>query len=177
MRRLPVAAALVASAILLAACGIGASTVPIQTAVPSPSQGVSAGANATAGQVTDALRSAGIVAAPAVVPYRPAESPLLAAAPRVVLQAILPGDDTHGFVAIYDFADAAGAYAAGMEMAGYLASGPGRIQFPNDAKHVIRQVGSTVVFYTWSPATSPEAEAATVATALETLGLEIPIVR
>ena len=114
---------------------------------------------------------------PAIVPYRPAESPLLTAAPRLVLQANLPGDDAHGFIAIYDFADAAGAYAAGTEMADYLASGPGRIQFPNDAKHVIRQVGSTIVFYTWSPANSPEAEAAKVATALETLGLEIPIVR
>jgi hypothetical protein len=177
MRRLPILAIIAATAVLLAGCGIGASTVPIPTAVPSPSQVVSAGVNATAGQVTAALRTTGIVAGPAIVPYRPAESPLLAAAPRVVLQAILPGDDAHGFIAIYDFADAAGAYAAGTEMADYLASGPGRIQFPNDAKHVIRQVGSTVVFYTWSPATSPEAEAATVATALETLGLEIPIVR
>ena len=177
MRRVPVAAVLTASAVLLAACGIGASKAPIPTAAPSPTQVVSAGADATAGQVTAALRSAGIVAQPALVPYRPAEPPLLAAAPRVVLQAILPGDDAHGFIAIYDFADAAGAYAAGSQMAGYLASGPGRVQFPNDAKHVIRQVGSTIVFYTWSPANSPEAEAATVATALETLGLEIPIVR
>jgi hypothetical protein len=177
MRRLGVAAFLVALAVLPSGCGIGASTVPVPTAVPSPSQVVSAGANAAARQVTAALRAAGIVAEPAIVPYRPAESPLLTAAPRLVLQAILPGDDAHGFIAIYDFADAAGAYAAGTEMARYLASGPGRIQFPNDAKHVIRQVGSTIVFYTWSPANSPEAEAATVATALESLGLDIPIVR
>jgi hypothetical protein len=177
MRRLTITVVLAAAAVLLAGCGIGASTVPIPTAVPSPSQVVSAGANATAGQVTAAVRAAGIVAEPANVPYRPAESPLLTAAPRTVLRAILPGDDAHGFIVIYDFPDAAAAYAAGTEMAHYLASGPGRIQFPNDAKHVIRQVGSTIVFYTWSPANSPEAEATTVATALETLGLEIPIVR
>ena len=177
MRRAGILALVVLAGWTLAGCGIGASTVPLPIAAPSPSQVLSAGAGATAGQVTAAVRAAGVVVEPATVPYRPAESPLLSAAPRLVLRAILPGDDGHGFVVVYDFADASAAYAAGTEMARYLASGPGRIQFPNDARHVIRQVGSTIVFYTWSSANSPEPEAATVATALETLGLGIPIVR
>ena len=62
-------------------------------------------------------------------------------------------------------------------MAGYLASGPGRIQFPNDARHVLRQVGSTLVFFTWSPAASPDPKVGALAAALETVGTEIPIVR
>ena len=167
----------VALAASLAGCGIAAST----PAIPSPSTGptpfVSGAATATAGQVEAVLKAANIVAGISPVPFRPAESPTLATAPRLVLKATLPKDDTQGFIVIYDFPDASHAYAAGSEMAAYLASGPGRIQFSPDAQHVIRQVGSTIVFYTWSPPEPPSPGAAAVATALGTLGLEIPIVR
>jgi hypothetical protein len=62
-------------------------------------------------------------------------------------------------------------------MAAYLASGPGRVQFPNDARHVLRQLGPTLVFFTWSPTVSPDPSVAALAGALETLGTGIPIVR
>jgi hypothetical protein len=114
---------------------------------------------------------------PQPVAFRPGESPLLAAAPRLVLRALLPDDATHGFIVVYQFADDAAARAAGTEMAAYLASGPGRIQFPNDARHVLRQVGPTLVFFTWSPAASPDPRVAGLAGALETLGTGITIVR
>ena len=46
----------------------------------------------------------------------------LMTAPRLVIEATLPGDDGQGFIVIYDFPDASRAYAAGVEMAAYLAS-------------------------------------------------------
>jgi hypothetical protein len=166
-----------ALALLLTGCGSGASRPPAPSPATSPTPFLSAAVMTTAGQVESLLRAGGIVAAVAPVPFRPAESPALSVAPRLVLKATLPGDEDQGFIVIYDFPDAGRAYSAGAEMAAYLASGPGRIQFPTDARHVIRQVGSTVVFYTWTPADPPQTAAADVATALGTLGLEIPIVR
>jgi hypothetical protein len=161
----------------LGGCGTGANGPAVPSPSTSPTPFLSGAATVTAGQVETALTAAGIVSGVAPVPFRPAESPTLTAAPRLVLKATLPRDDSQGFIVIYDFPDASHAYSAGAEMAAYLASGPGRIQFSPDAQHVIRQVGSTVVFYTWSPRDPDQSGAADVATALETLGLEIPIVR
>lgn len=163
--------------LVLGGCGIAASTVPIPTTAPSPAPVLSDAVSVAAVQVQDALRGVGLTASVSAVPFRPGESPALAAAPRLVLKAVLPDDDAHGFIVLYDYPTAPLAYAAGTEMAAYLASGPGRIQFPPDAEHVIRQLGSTLVFYSWSKANSPEQAATDVATALGTLGLGIPIVR
>jgi hypothetical protein len=167
--------------LVLAGCAPTAST-PNPTAAPVLSQApaLSGAVAATADRVAAALGSVGLTVTavpPQPVVFRPGESPLLAAAPRLVLQALLAGDANHGFIVVYDFADDAAAGAAGAEMAGYLASGPGRIQFPNDARHVLQQVGPTLVFFTWSPAASPDPKLATLAGALETLGTGIPIVR
>lgn len=165
----------------LSGCALGAST-PSATPAPAPSQvaALSAAVAQTADRLAAALGSVGLTASalpPQPVAFRPGESPLLAAAPRLVMEALLPGDASHGFIVVYDFADDAAALAAGAEMAGYLASGPGRIQFPNDARHVLRQVGPTLVFFTWSPAASPDPKVAALAGALATLGIEVPIVR
>lgn len=165
----------------LAGCAPTAS-VPNANPTPGPSQptALSAAVAGTADRVAAALGSVGLTATalpPQPVTFRPGESPLLAAAPRLVLQALLPGDASHGFIVVYDLADDAAARAAGAEMAAYLASGPGRIQFPNDARHVLRQIGPTLVFFTWSPAASPDPKVAALAGALETLGAGIPIVR
>jgi hypothetical protein len=161
----------------LAGCGIGAKAPAVPSPSTSPTPFLSGAATVTAGQVETALRAVGITAGASPVPFRPAESPALTAAPRLVLKATLPGADSQGFIVIYDFPDASHAYSGGAEMAAYLASGPGRIQFSPDAQHVIRQVGSTVVFYTWSTSEPPTSGAADVAVALQSLGLEIPIVR
>ncbi|MEO8228545.1 MAG: hypothetical protein ABI628_02150 [Chloroflexota bacterium] len=185
--RAPAAAALLnlalASALAAALAGCApAASAPSATPTPALSQApaLSGAVAATADQVAAALGSVGLTATalpPQPVAYRPGESPLLAVAPRLVLQALLPGDASHGFIVVYQFADDATARAAGAEMAGYLASGPGRIQFPNDARHVLRQVGPTLVFFTWSPAVSPDPKVAALAGALETLGTGIPVVR
>jgi hypothetical protein len=168
-------------ALALAGCGPAASvpsTAP--TAVPSAAPALSAAVATTADRIAAALGSVGLAATavpPQPIVFRPGESPLLAAAPRLVLQALVPGDASHGFIVVYDFPDAAAASSAGAEMAAYLATGPGRIQFPNDARHVLRQVGPTLVFFTWSPAVSPDPKMAALAGALETLGTAIPVVR
>ena len=185
--RLPIRArggAFVLGVVLAAALTGCAPAASVSSAAPisAPSQAtaLSAAVAETADRVAAALGSVGLTATalpPQPVAFRPGESPLLAAAPRLVLQALLPGDASHGFIVVYDFADDAAAGAAGAEMAAYLASGPGRIQFPNDARHVLRQVGPTLVFFTWSPAASPDPKVAALAGALETLGTGIPIVR
>jgi hypothetical protein len=167
----------VALAIGLAGCGIAARTVPIPTAEPTPVITPSMTLEVTRLQVESALRAASLAVIVPQVPFRPGESTALAAAPRLVLQAVLAGDPTHGFIVVYDFPDAGTAWGAGNEMAHYLASGPGRVQFPPDAEHVLRQVGSTLVFFTWSPENSSDPREADVATALSSLGAGIPIRR
>lgn len=161
----------------LAGCAGGNSITQPPSAAPSPVASVSAALDVSAAQIGAALRTAGILSAPSPVAYRPAESPRLAGAQRLVVKADLIGDEGQGFIVIYDFPDAGRAYDAGAEMADYLASGPGRVQFRNDARFVMRQVGSTLVFYSWTPSGAPEPGAAAVATALDGLGVPIPIAR
>ncbi len=160
-----------------AGCGIAAHVAPIPSASPSPTPILSDAVRVTQLQVESALRSVNLAAIAAKVPFRPGESPALTDAPRLVLQAVLPTDPDRGFLVVYDFPDPSAAYAAGLEMAAYLASGPGRVQFPTDAEHVLRQLGSTLVFYSWSPSTANGPAAASVAAALSTLGSGIPIPR
>ena len=59
-------------------------------------------------------------------------------------------------------------------MGAYLESGQGRVQFPPDARHVLRQLGSTVIFLSWSPSTLTDPRMDDVAAALETLGTRDP---
>ena len=94
-------------------------------------------------QLTDANRA-----------FRPSETARLAAAPRSVFQVVLPQDPDGGFIVVYEFRDAAAAVDAGNDLAGYLGTGAGRVNFPLDAQHTIRQVGTTLIFYTWAPSTS-----------------------
>lgn len=109
------------------------------------------------------------------VPFRPGEAPALAAAPRAVFQAVLPEDPGHGFISAYVFGDNDAATAAAIEQAAYVASGPGRVQFPPDTRFVLRQLGRTVVFFAWSPANSPDPRTPEVAKVLEGMGIEIPV--
>ena len=167
---------------LLAACAPAtpapsANAPGIGPRTPPP---LSAAASTTADRVAAALGSVGLTATalpPQPVTFRPGESPLLAAAPRLVLQALLPGDPSHGFIVVYDFADDTAAGRRGPRWPPTWPPGPGRIQFPNDARHVLRQVGPTLVFFTWLPAASPDPKVVALAGALETLGTGIPIVR
>ena len=90
---------------------------------------------------------------------RPAEAPAFAAAPRAVYQVILPKDPSKGFIVVYEFLDPTHAAAAAAEQQAYLATGPGRVQTPQGTVSVIRQVGSTVVYYQWLPGAAQDPSA------------------
>jgi hypothetical protein len=156
---------------IVAACGSGARVDEPSAPSTAPSATVSATLALTRTQVLAALGAAQVQAQDARVPFRPGESASVAAAPRVVLQALLPEAPQRGFIVLYELADPGAATAAAQELASYIASGPGRVQFPNDARFTIRQLGAALVFYHYSPAASedPLGEER-LATALASLG-------
>lgn len=173
----------IALVVVLGLVGVAAlaSEVATRRAMPTfPPAGVTAppageSAAATAAQLTRALAARGLLVEPAIVPYRPAEAPRFATAPRTVLRAILPDDPDHGLIAVYEFISPASAAAAADEQAAYVASGIGRVQFPPDARFIVRVVGSTAVFFSWSPANSPDPRIESIPAALQTLGTGVPI--
>jgi hypothetical protein len=162
---------------ILAACGAagapGDSAQPRPTARSTPSPAVAA----TLVQVDDALRVRGLVLQSTLTAVRPAEPPSFAGVARWPFQAVLPNDPAGGYFVIYEFADLAFAEDAGRDLAAYVTSGPGRVEFPPDVRFVLRQVGSTLVFYPWSPASSPDSTTPGVAAALASVGSEVPIPR
>jgi hypothetical protein len=83
----------------------------------------------------------------------------------------LPDQPDAGFIVVYDFKDSAAAVDAANEEAGFLGTGPARVNFPFGTQHVLRQVGSTVVLFSWLPSASSEPTAGQVAAALGTLGI------
>jgi hypothetical protein len=175
-RRAPAALLVALLATAVAGCGIGAPQVSFVTDVgPTPSASESPAIAQTRLLVQNALGAASYILTVPTVPFRPPESPMLATAPRAVYQVALPTDPTHGYIVIYEFPDTQTAYTAGQEMAGYLASGPGRVQFPPDTKHVLQLVGTTLIFNSWSPANSPGPDGARIQQILGTVGQSIPI--
>jgi hypothetical protein len=164
---------LLALGLVAAGCGVGAQQSPVSLvpATVGPGGSVSAAVVQTRTAIAMALTPYGLQLEDATQPFRPAESPRLAAAPRAVYHVVLAGDPEGGYIVVYEFRDAASAVDAGNELAGYLGGGAGRIQFPLDAQHSIRQVNTTVIFYTWAPSTSPDPGSPKVADALATLGV------
>ena len=167
------ALASLALAAAVGGCGIAASTA-VATFSPEP-VGPAATVTAAVGQTRAAIAAA---LAPhrlqlddADTPFRPSESRLTSDAPRAVFQVVLPQDPDGGHIVVYEFRDAASAVDAGNDLAGYLGTGNGRVAYPLDAQHSIRQVGTTLIFYTWSPSTSPDPGSPQIAEALGTLGI------
>jgi hypothetical protein len=128
---------------------------------------------ATKTQLSGALGAVGLQAVDAQKPYRPPEGALLTAAPRSVVQVQLPDDPDHGYVVIYAFDSAAAAEAAARDQATYMASGPGSIQFPPGSHEVLRIVGTTVVFFTWTPGSAPDQRTHLIEDALDMLGAPV----
>ena len=162
-----------AVALLVAACGVGATGKAASVPVPSVGPAATAGAAAaqTRGVIAGALQSVAVQFGDATRPYRPAESDRLRNAPRAVYQVTLPDQPDAGFVVVYEFPDAASATDAGNEEAGYLGTGNGRVQFPLGTQHVLREVGPTLILYSWLPAASSDPTAGKVADALNTIGV------
>ena len=162
---------------LLAACG-GAvpadrPSQPLPTAPPT----VSTAVQTTRAQLDGALRAEGLVLESTLSAIRPAEPPSFAAVARWPFHALLPDDPAGGYVVVYEFPDVALASDGGRDLAAYITSGPGRVQFPPDVRFVLRQVGSTLVFYPWSPASSPDPRTPDLAAALASVGSEVAIPR
>lgn len=171
---------LFAALVTLGLAGCGTSAAPPVSLPPPASIGPAltvspAGVGLTRGELVRALGAQQLVLTDTQNPFRPPEGPALTAAPRAVYQVILPDDPTKGYIVVYEFSDPARAATAGADQAAYLASGPGRIQAPDGEIHILRQVGSTIVFYSWIPEGAKDARAPGIQVALETLGLGIPI--
>ena len=103
-------------------------------------------------------------------PFRPGESPALIGVPRRTVQAVLQSDPDKGFVVIYELPTNGEADRLGREFAAYLGSGTGAVQYPRDAQFVLRRVGPTLVFFSWSPLVSPDPEMARLAATLDAIG-------
>ena len=160
---------------MVAGCGIAASTEAPQAtptlALPSYSPAIAE----TRRQVVAALATSSLQLQDATQPFRPPESPTVTAAVRGVFQVILPADPSHGYIVVYEFRDQSSAASAGAELAAYLGTGPGRIQFTPDTQHLIRLVGTTLVTYSWSPANSTDTRSDPIPADLNTLGTAIAV--
>jgi hypothetical protein len=146
------------------------SVAPIPTPAP-----VSTAVEATVAHLIDVLGDAQLQAVESQRPYRPPETAVLTAAPRAVVEVVLPQDPAHGFIVVYELPGEPQAADAGREYAAYLASGPGRVNFPMDTRFTLRRVGSTLVFFNWSPENWPDPRSPDIATALDGVGEGIPV--
>jgi hypothetical protein len=166
-------AALLAVAGLLAGCGVAASTssASVPLASGGPSARVGGATDTTVGAIRTALSAVAVQLGDSAVPFRPPESARLRAAPRAVLQAVLPSQPDAGFIVIYEFPDAASATDAGNEEAGYLGTGPARVEAPVGTQYVLRALGPTLIVFPWLPAASSDPTAGQIAAALATIGI------
>jgi hypothetical protein len=170
--------AVLAATVLLASAGCAPTQTPARSlpvASVGPARTVSPAVGLTRAELVRALGAQNLILSDTQAPVQPAEAAALAAAPRAVYQVVLPDDPTRGYIVVYEFPDAARAAAAAAEQQAYLATGPGRVQRPQGTVTVIRQVGSTVVFYEWLPGASLDASAPAIQTALEGLGVGFPV--
>jgi hypothetical protein len=173
---LAVAAGVLVAGALLAGCGVAAPSEAVPLASPSASrQPASASIELTRSAVEAALKSRELGLIVPQEPFRPPESTALIDAPRAVYQVVLPDDPTGGYLVIYDFPNPDAAHAAGVAQAAWLASGPGTVNFPPGTTHVIRQVGTTLVTFSYPPQEAPDSRAAAAAEALDAVGQGIPV--
>ena len=178
--RVDVATAALFVALALAGCGLGANSLP--ASLPAMSVGpvatVDAATAQTRGVIATALSSVAVQFGDATRPYRPAESPRLRDARRAVYQVVLPNQPDTGYIVVYEFADAGAAVDAGNEEAGYLGTGPAKVQYQRETQHVLRQLGPTLILFSWSTTTALDpALAGAVAAALNTIGIGFTVPR
>jgi hypothetical protein len=172
---LPAAAVIAAVALAVAACApayVPRSTYPPAGSTPQP---VGDTTNATRQAVIGALAAAGLQASETSKAYRPPEGPLLAAAPRSVVQVALADDPDHGFIVIYALDSRNAALAAANDHAEWVASSVGRINFAPGTRFVLRVVGSNVLLFSWLPGSSPDPNLDEIGPALESIGEAITV--
>ncbi len=170
-RRLLVA---IVTIFLLAGCaGPTGSASPSRAAVSAPPTTGPAAAG-TRAAIADALGARRVQLQDPPVAYRPAEPPAVAGVPRAVYQAVLPDDPAHGYIVVYELPTPAQAAAVAEAQAAYVGSPVGRVQFAVGTQFVVRQLGSTVIFYA-DPPDSPDEQAPDVAEALRSVGTEVSV--
>jgi len=103
-------------------------------------------------------------------PFRPGETAELLQVPRRLLQTVLPDSPEDGYVVVYELPSNNDAERAGRDLATYVASGPGAVQYPRDTQFTIRRIGQTLVFFSYSPEANPDPALPQMAAVLETLG-------
>ncbi len=161
----------------LTACSPGAdsglATFPSGTLGPARTAG--AAAAQTRLELVRVLGERNLVLRDGEIPFRPPEDATFTTTPRALYQVVLPDAPSEGFIVVYEFPDPAAAAEAATDQAAYLASGPGRVQVPFGARHVIRLVGSTVVFYSWVPEGVADQRQPDIQPALERLGTGVPV--
>jgi hypothetical protein len=166
-------------AVLAAGCGVAANTAP--ASVPIASAGPTARAGGATGTTLGAIRTAlsgvAVQLGESTRPFRPPESGRLRDAPRTVYQAVLPNQPDAGFIVVYEFPDAAAATDAGNEEAGYLGTGPARVEAPLGTQYVLRALGPTLIVFQWLPAASSDPTTSQIAAALGTLGIGFAVPR
>jgi hypothetical protein len=173
-RRLVLGVVLMIAAVATSGCaGPTTATFPPLGSTPGP---VGDAAAATTGQVIAALGAAGLQGTVSNRPFRPPEGPLLAATPRTLVEVPLPDDPEPGWIVVYAAGSEDQAARAAKDQAAYVASGPGRALFVNGTRFVLQIVGSTVVWFSWAPDSSPDKRTATIAQTLAAIGtgIEIP---
>jgi len=176
--RPPLRAFALLACLALAGCGAtttGGQTVTFPPGSIGPNRTVTPAVLLTRAALVDALGQQHLVLQDTQSPFRPPEAAILAAAPRAVYQVILPEDPDQGYIVVYELNDPPLALQAAQEQAAYLATGPGRVNFPIGTVHVIRQVGSSVVLYSWIPGGADDPNTPNIQTALETVGLGVPV--
>jgi len=171
------ASAAMALALVTGGCGAASQNATPETTASLPIASISPVVALTQAQIVRALGAAGLALTEARVPFRPPEPPDLMAVPRAVFQVVLAADPAHGYIVVYQLRDEATAATAGRELADYLSTGYGRTQFPPDAKHVLRQLQTTLISFSWSPANSPDPNTSKIADALQTVGTPIDVPR
>jgi hypothetical protein len=172
-RAIGLTALAIAMALLIGACTISAGpTFPPAGSSPAPAGDATAVARA---QVTAALTVEGLTVQDAKTAYRPPEGAIFAAAPRTVVQVVLPDDPNHGYIVLYAFGTPQQALAGAQDQAAYIASGPGRVQFVPGSQFSLRVVGNIAIFFAWVPDNSPDQRTPSIALALSQIGDEVPI--
>ncbi len=181
VRRLAATVAAVAAVASVAIAVLAGCTTTVHDFPPAGStpQGVTGSTTAeTVASVIRSLDGAGLQAEVTTRPFRPSEGPLLAGAPRTVVEVALPDDPDPAFVVVYALATDEAAVRAARDHAAYLAAGiGGAVQYPPGTRFAIQATRSNVVYFHWLPATSPDSRMATIEDTLKSLGTTIEVPR
>lgn len=178
VRRLALPAAAFLSLTLLTGCG-GMFTAQSDPgpALPTPQASFSTGVASSVAALTAALGAAGIPLFSPTQPARPSEPDSLSQTPRAVMQAGT-GDETGGYVVIYQLPDSPAAEVAAKALAGYLSSGFGQTNFPVDTQFHVATSDSTVILTWWSRERASDDELSENAfDAMASVGTEVPVVK